>query len=271
MRLQGFGQWVSEVNPGEENPEDWSGEPTRGMNAPIDPRSGSSAMFGRPFPIGGDGESTITMGPDSIIPVPKGRKLTNVQQHADIADQVLAADKFIRQLLTMESIPPGDILGEARQASGYALTVERLSLIELRHDQIALYRKPTEALITLVRQVWDAHQPDNSTRFGPLRARFTPDAMEAPMDPATENASDAFELQNRLTTRARVIARRNRIPLEDAEQLVAEIDGTEATGSPAPADRSNAGGGDATEPPAMDIPPDEVMETPPVGGSQANY
>ncbi len=265
MRLQGFGQWVSEVQAGERQPEDWAGEPTRGQNAPVDSRSGLLGLWGRNLQRRGDGDATVTMGPDIVLSVPRGRKLVHIPQEARITEQVTANDRFLKQVLTAESVPPGEMLGEPQRQSGYALQVERLSLTELRADQVALYQRPTEELITLVRLLWDAHQPDDTTRFGPLHARFRAGEMTTPIDPATQNATDAFELQWKLASRAQIVARRNDVSLDEARALLAEADGVAATpGAPekqAPP-ISAPDGGDATEPDPTRVPPDAVLETP---------
>jgi hypothetical protein len=252
-RLQCFGQWVSEVQPGEKQPDDWSGEPTQGQYSPFGNRSGLQGLWGRLGQKRQDGDATITMGPDVILDVPAGRKLTHVKQEAQLAEQVLANDRYLKQLLTAQSIPPGEMMGEPARVSGIALQLERMGLTELRNDQVALYQQPTEELMNVLRLVNDAHQPDNSTRFGPLVPKFSADVIDIPIDPAVQNATDLFELQNGLASVPEKIAERRDISLAAATAIAAQIRGEPPQPKPgatpaATTPNSEASRGDETEP-----------------------
>jgi hypothetical protein len=83
-------------------------------------------------------ESSIAIGPDRIMPVPKGRTIQNIALNAQISALDDSVTKLIRMWMFLESLPPGEMLEEARQISGYALmVVERQPLTEAARDQLA--------------------------------------------------------------------------------------------------------------------------------------
>jgi hypothetical protein len=149
-RTQSHGQWKSGFEPGIEpgSAGDWVGQET----TIIDPTGNVSK------------ESTIGIGPDRIIDIPPGRTLENAALNGKVDVLDASMSKLIRLFMTLESLPPGQMIDQARQISGYAMVVERQPLTKLRNDQVALYQQPTEELIGLIRTVWDAHQDSNAER-----------------------------------------------------------------------------------------------------------
>lgn len=227
VRKQGWGQWKSETQASETNPQDWNAE-----SAPI-PAAGESLAFSsrvqriarRALGIGVGSQPSVTMGPDSVVQVPKGRTLEWVGQGAPTDKSAQAIKDWVRHFLNLRGVPPGRLLGEpGAAASGYALRIENQSLEEVRTEQIALYRRPVHDLIALMRLVWNAHQESNPTRFPLARPRFTESDVGAPVDPVQQNADDDFDLRNRLKTRAEVLAKREGIPLTEAEERIAKVD-----------------------------------------------
>jgi hypothetical protein len=178
-KLQGFGQWVA--NPTGENPGQWGGPPpTDALGTGFIRRMGAN--------LAGSEDPQISFGPDTLLTPPKGWVVDHIAQASNLAQLIEAVEAFVRHVTIFESLPAGSATPDARQvASGYALEVERRPLVELREDQVELYRRPMGDQLTTMRIVWNAHQPTNTTRFpDDAVGCFEPDEMRGPVDPKAQ-------------------------------------------------------------------------------------
>lgn len=193
-RLNAHGQWVAkQTAPDGEGVQPWSGR--------------------------------LARGPEKIMKAPRGWDLTHISQDAPLVELDAQTRSFVDMVTTAEQLPPGSVLASSRQMpSGVALQIERAPLAEFRQDQIEIFRPSVERLLDVVRMVWNAHQPDNSTRFLGCRPRWTPGAVRAPVTNEEQARVDEAEVRLGVTSPARLLMRKDpTLTLDAAKALAQEI------------------------------------------------
>lgn len=166
----------------------------------------------------------VPRGPEVVIDVPRGRTYRVDTVNAGVEKLEGLVTSLIGQTEASASLPPGSVLQGSRTVpSGVALLIERAPLDELRQDHLDLLTPSIERLADVVRWVWNAHQPSNSTRLMKLPAKFTAGAVHPPLGVAERAQADEAQIRIGTSSAVRVLMRDRGLSREDAMALAAEI------------------------------------------------
>jgi hypothetical protein len=173
----------------------------------------------------GGAPGKLVAGPSKIVPLPPGYKVSVENGKAPLADLQKRLDASVKRAAVLHGIPPGTVSLEARAvASGIALQIEMRPLLEIRTDAVEVYQGPVRRVWTVLRAVHNATRQGGEKEIPDTVAmRWKPGDVQMPVDPHIELDDIIIKLTNNLITRAKALAILERIPLEEAKKLAAEI------------------------------------------------
>ena len=115
--------------------------------------------FGVGWIKGGGQGGQVTTGPGAMVELPLDGALGFASTEAPI-DQILAViDKLIGWAAVSNGLPAQVLTTEPNQQSGVALLVGNSELQEKRRDDLELWRRYEKALFSIMRVVWNHHNP----------------------------------------------------------------------------------------------------------------
>ncbi|MCA1906243.1 MAG: phage portal protein [Desulfarculus sp.] len=115
--------------------------------------------FGVGWVKGGGQGGQVTVGPGAMVELPLDGALGFAATEAPI-DQILAViDKLIGWVAVTNGLPAQVLTTEPNQQSGVALLVSNRELQEKRRDDLELWRRYEKAIFSVMRAIWNAHNP----------------------------------------------------------------------------------------------------------------
>lgn len=124
--------------------------------------------FGVGWVKGGGQGGQVTTGPGAMVELPLDGALGFAATEAPI-DQILAViDKLIGWAAVSNGLPAQVLTTEPNQQSGVALLVGNSELQEKRRDDLELWRRYEKVLFSIMRVVWNAHNPGRQLSPGAI-------------------------------------------------------------------------------------------------------
>lgn len=195
-----------------------------------------------PFP------AQTVIGPDELPEVPFGWDMSNTPVNADFAGLRAVAVEHLKQVTSLNDLPPGSVMAEARAVpSGVALQIERAPLMETREDRASVYAATVARLLEVMRVVHNTHCAAGD-EVGEGWPRWTPGDVSPPSDPEAQRRLDEADIRMGVSSPVRVLMRDHGMDRDAARLLLQEIreDGV-PVGRPGntPASMGNAAGAGA--------------------------
>jgi hypothetical protein len=168
----------------------------------------------------------VSFNPDEVLPIPRGWNFGIESFGANTAAADDAITSYLKRVAGLNGLTAASVAQDAQTvASGVALQIERAPLLERRADRVELFRRSVHELLRVIQIVWNAHQPDNSTRFAGVTPRWVEGELRSPTDPEQAERVRAARVKNGLTSPVRELAYERDIPHDEA---VAEVEAIRA-------------------------------------------
>ncbi len=113
--------------------------------------------FGVGFIKGRGGESIDSIDPGSLVELPENGELGYAATEAQISETVEAIDKLVKWAAISNGLPASSLSTEPTEESGISKMVSNFELLEMRRDDVALFRTYEQRLFYVMRAVWNAH------------------------------------------------------------------------------------------------------------------
>jgi hypothetical protein len=104
-------------------------------------------------------DATITVGPGRMIQLPQDGELGFAATQAPIDEVVGAIDRLMKWCAVSNGLPGSSMSVDPTDESGVSKIVGNVELEESRRDDIALWRVYERRLFTIMRAVWNHHNP----------------------------------------------------------------------------------------------------------------
>ncbi len=108
---------------------------------------------------GGQGGGSLKVDPGSLVELPENGELGFAHQQARLEEMVLAIDKLIKWACVSHGLSAASMSTDPQEASGLSKLVDTRELAEMRAEDVALWRSYEKRLFSLIRTVWNAHNP----------------------------------------------------------------------------------------------------------------
>ena len=119
----------------------------------------STQSFGVGFIKGGQGGGSLKVDPGSLVELSENGELGFAHQQARIEEVVGAIDKLIKWGCVSHGLSAASMSTDPQEASGLSKLVDTRELKEVRAEDVALWRSYEGKLFSLIRTVWNAHNP----------------------------------------------------------------------------------------------------------------
>lgn len=142
--------------------------------------------FGVGYIKGRGGESLDSVDPGSLVELPENGELGYAATQAQLEETVLAIDKIVKWAAISNGLPASSLSTDPTEESGVSKMVSNMELLEMRRDDVAMFRGYEHRLFDVMRAVWNAHNP---TRRISEKARlqidfYDPSPQVSPKDQA---------------------------------------------------------------------------------------
>ena len=142
---------------------------------------------------GSPGGGNIRLAPGTMLELPADGEVGFVDQKARIKEVVDAIDRLIKWACVSNGLSASAMSTDAQEASGLSKIMDSKELTELRKDDVSLWRSYEKKLFSLVRTVWNAHNPTRKISDSTTLSVDFSDPQATETDP--EKVAKAWDLQ----------------------------------------------------------------------------
>lgn len=164
--------------------------------------------FGIPWVKGGDLGQIIAFSPGQAVAVPEGGDFGYAAPDAPIEPVVKVIDFMAKQAAISNGLSAASMSVEAQDESGLAKLVSNRELMEMRADDIELWRGYERQVFDVIRTVWNQHNPGRKLSEGAaLKVDFYD--LSAPISEAEKRANWEADLAMGIISPVDVLMERN--------------------------------------------------------------
>jgi hypothetical protein len=151
----------------------------------------ASQSFGVAWIRGVGSGGKLRIDPGSLVELPENGSIGFESQKAEILQVVETIDKLIKWACVSNGLSAASMSTETNEASGLSKLADRQELLEMRVDDIALWRGYEKQLFEIIKVVWNTHSPKKLSESATLSIDFADPKTQ--LDPKTQAA--AWDLQ----------------------------------------------------------------------------
>ncbi len=142
--------------------------------------------FGVGYIKGRGGESLDSIDPGSLVELPENGELGYAATEAQIAEAVDAIDKLVKWAAISNGLPASSLSTDPTEESGVSKMVSNFELLEMRRDDVSLFRVYEQRIFQVFHAVWNAHNPNRKMSDGAtlLTDFFDPTPQVSPKEQA---------------------------------------------------------------------------------------
>lgn len=164
--------------------------------------------FGIPWIKGGDLGAVIGFGPGRAVGVPEGGDFGFAAPDAPIEAVVKVVDFMVKQAAITNGLSAASMSIEAQDESGLSKLVGNRELMEMRADDVELWRGYERRVFDVARTVWNYHNPGRKLSEGAsLKVDFYD--LAAPISEAEKRANWEADLAMGVISPVDVLMERN--------------------------------------------------------------